>query len=100
LEINVSHTLTVDGFLTSKGGDWKSYRAGGGSGGSVFIKTWTIVELTTLVVIGTDFTGICKTNYHTITTTMTIVNKSKSRTEQIVKLVFLLIQLKYFGKWH
>lgn len=42
LEINVSHTLTVDGFLTSKGGDWKSYKAGGGSGGSVYIKTWTI----------------------------------------------------------
>ena len=42
LEINVSHTLTVDGFITSKGGDWKSYKAGGGSGGSVYIKTWTI----------------------------------------------------------
>jgi hypothetical protein len=102
LEINVSHTLTVDGFLTSKGGDWKSYRAGGGSGGSVFIKTWTIdgdgtldTSGTTLVVIGTDFTGICKYNYHTITTTMTIVNKSKSRTEQIVKLVFLLIMSTY-----
>jgi hypothetical protein len=27
-------------------------------------------ELTTLVVIGTDCTGGCKSNYHTITTTM------------------------------
>jgi len=26
-------------------------------------------ELTTLVVIGTDYTGSCKSNYHTITTT-------------------------------
>jgi hypothetical protein len=29
------------------------------------------VELTTLVVIGTDFIGSCKSNYHMITTTMT-----------------------------
>jgi hypothetical protein len=28
-------------------------------------------ELTTLVVIGTDCTGSCKTNYHTIKTMMT-----------------------------
>ena len=28
-------------------------------------------ELTTLVVIGTDCTGSCKSIYHTITTTMT-----------------------------
>ena len=27
-------------------------------------------ELTTLMVIGTDCTGSCKLNYHTITTTM------------------------------
>ena len=27
-------------------------------------------ELTTLVVIGTDYIGSCKSNYHTITTTM------------------------------
>ena len=27
-------------------------------------------ELTTLVVIGTDCTSSCKSNYHTITTTM------------------------------
>ena len=27
-------------------------------------------ELTTLVVIGTDYTGSCKSNYHTITTTV------------------------------
>jgi hypothetical protein len=26
-------------------------------------------ELTTLVVIGTDYTGSCKSNYHTITVT-------------------------------
>jgi hypothetical protein len=30
---------------------------------------WTGFELTTFVVIGTDCTGSCKSNYHTITTT-------------------------------
>jgi len=30
---------------------------------------WAVFELTTLVVIGTDCIG-CKSNYHTITTTM------------------------------
>jgi hypothetical protein len=31
-------------------------------------------KLTTLVVIGTDCTGICKSNYHTITTTTAALN--------------------------
>jgi hypothetical protein len=31
--------------------------------------TWAGFELTTLVVIGIDYTGSCKSNYHTITTT-------------------------------
>ena len=30
---------------------------------------WTMIELTTLVLIGTDCIGRCKSNYHTITTT-------------------------------
>jgi hypothetical protein len=30
---------------------------------------WAEFELTTLVVIGTDCIGSCKSNYHTITTT-------------------------------
>jgi hypothetical protein len=30
---------------------------------------WAGFELTTLVVIGTDFIGSCKSNYHAITTT-------------------------------
>jgi hypothetical protein len=33
--------------------------------------TWTGFVLTSLVVIGTDCTGSCKSNYHTITTTTT-----------------------------
>ena len=31
--------------------------------------TWTVFELTTLTMIGTDYTGSCKSNYHTIMTT-------------------------------
>jgi len=31
-------------------------------------------ELTALVVIGTDYTGSCKSNYHTITTTDALTN--------------------------
>jgi hypothetical protein len=36
---------------------------------------WAGFELTTLVVIGTDCIGSCKSNYHTITTT-TVPNNS------------------------
>jgi hypothetical protein len=35
-----------------------------------YTPTWARFELTTLVVIGTDCTGSCKSNYHAITTTM------------------------------
>ena len=35
-----------------------------------YTSQWTGFDLTTLVVIGTDCTGSCKSNYHTITTTM------------------------------
>jgi hypothetical protein len=31
---------------------------------------WAGFEITNLVVIGTDYTGSCKSNYHMITTTM------------------------------
>jgi hypothetical protein len=33
---------------------------------------WAGFELTTLVVIGTDYTGSCKSNYHTIATMMAL----------------------------
>jgi hypothetical protein len=35
----------------------------------VYISPWAGFELTTLVVIGTDFIGSCKSNYHTVMTT-------------------------------
>jgi len=35
--------------------------------------TWVGFELTTLVVMGTDCIGSCKSNYHTITTTTTYI---------------------------
>jgi hypothetical protein len=36
-----------------------------------YTSPWTGFRLTTLVVMGTDCTGSCKSNYHTITTTTT-----------------------------
>jgi hypothetical protein len=35
------------------------------------------VELTNLVVIGTDYTGSCKSNYHTVTTPSTLIGSFK-----------------------
>jgi hypothetical protein len=40
-------------------------------------------ELATLLVIGTDCTGRCKSNYHTITTTTALNNKKKLMFGQI-----------------
>lgn len=42
LKLEVLHFLTVDGTLSADGGDWRSVRAGGGSGGSVWLETHTI----------------------------------------------------------
>ena len=42
LYLKVSHTLTVDGELLAKGGDWRSVEAGGGSGGSILMNVYTI----------------------------------------------------------
>jgi hypothetical protein len=36
----------------------------------LYISPWSRFELTTLVVIGTDYICSCKSNYHTITATM------------------------------
>jgi hypothetical protein len=41
-----------------------------------YTSPWKGFELTYLVVIGTDCTGSCKSNYHMITTTM-VVGPSK-----------------------
>jgi len=38
---------------------WQTYR---------YTSPWTGLELTTLVAIGIDCTGSCKSNYHTIAT--------------------------------
>jgi hypothetical protein len=37
----------------------------------IMLHTWSRFELTTLVMIGTDCIGSCKSNYHTITATTT-----------------------------
>jgi hypothetical protein len=41
---------------------------------------WAGFKLTTLVVIGTDCIGSCKSNYHTITTTMAPYKNNKLHT--------------------
>jgi len=38
-----------------------------------YTSPWARFELKTLLVIGTDYTGSCKTNYHTITTTTDVM---------------------------
>ena len=54
--------------------------------------TWARFKLTTLVVIGTDCTGSCKSNYHTITTTtVTIVT--------IVKQIPSLCRICFKSAW-
>ena len=47
-----------------------------------YISPWTGFELITLVVIGTDFTGSCKSNYHAITTTTASSIRSVWRYQQ------------------
>jgi hypothetical protein len=41
----------------------------------LYISPWSRFELTTSVVIGTDYIDSCKSNYHTITATMTLDKK-------------------------
>jgi hypothetical protein len=42
-----------------------------------YTSPWTGLKLTTLVLIGIDCTGSCKSNYHTITTMMAPFGKCK-----------------------
>jgi hypothetical protein len=52
-----------------------------------YTSPWTGFELTTLVVIGTDYTGSCKSNYRTITsTTASWGNKTKGLNTHIFRI--------------
>ena len=51
---------------------------------------WTGFELTTFVMIGTDCTDSCKSNYHTITTTTTTVIHSDIWYYPLCKLKIVL----------
>ena len=51
-----------------------------------YTSPWVGFKLTTLVVIGTDFIGSCKSNYRTITTTLS---------PKILKLISILVYDKY-----
>jgi hypothetical protein len=70
---------------------------------SEYTSPWAAFELTTLVVIGNDCTGSCKSNYHMITTTVTpkVCHLSKNSSDIISSMLFsqtvattLLIELK------
>ena len=59
LRLDIAEWLTVDGTISVAGGDWRSIHAGGGSGGSVFIKA-TILDGSGLVDVsgGSGFGGV------------------------------------------
>jgi hypothetical protein len=52
-----------------------------------YTSPWTGFELTTLVVIGTDCTGSCKSNYRTIaSTTASLGNKTKGLNTHVFRI--------------
>jgi len=48
----------------------------------LYTTPWSIFELTTSVVIGTDCIGSCKSNYHTIMATMPPPKKNPHKKQQ------------------
>ena len=44
-----------------------------------YISPWAGFELTTFVMIDTDYIGICKSNYHMITTMTTLTKNKESQ---------------------
>jgi len=70
--------------------------------------TWTGFKITTLVVIGTDCTASCKSNYHTITTIPTfsqiyvilILYRSKPGLDINVVNSLYLTELVYCFIWY
>jgi len=69
-----------------------------------------VVELTTLVAIGTDWTGGCKSNYHTTTMTpnsrtinvitINIITKLELACALWSKILFNIIQSVFIGNLH
>jgi hypothetical protein len=55
----------------------------------LYTSPWSRFELTTSVVIGTDYIGSCKSNYHTITAT-TIPYNNLTILKDVRKSYFLL----------
>ena len=56
--------------------------------------TWAIFELTTLIVIGTDYIGSYKSNYHTTTT----AQYPKERGIHLIRLIYKQIQSNLYIK--
>ena len=57
---------------------------------------WAGLKLTMLVVIGTDWTGSCKSNYHTAMAAPTHSPQSKKLIQCICDLLFQLILLLFY----
>jgi hypothetical protein len=64
---------------------------------------WTGFEPTTLVVIGTDCTGSCISNYHTITTVFTLLETETDRKMNLwwtFLACFPVTANKFYIYWH
>ena len=66
-----------------------------------YTSSWTGFELATLVVIGTDCTGSCKSNHHTITTTTappsSLLYEQTYQHHWLYKLAFRLEKMYYLA---
>jgi hypothetical protein len=61
-------------------------------------QSWIGLKLTNLVVIGTDCTGSCKSNYHTITTTTAPKEIYEKTNDYLIVCFFVYIQ--YVISWY
>ena len=64
------------------------------------VSPWTGFELTSLVVIGTDCTGSCKSNYHAITTTTASSGKDTLHTLIMYLMYVVVVESIVRWKWY
>ena len=61
----------------------------------LYTSPWSRFELTTLVVIGTDCIGSCKSNYHTITATMAHITHKFCFHPKYICIIFVIYEYIY-----
>jgi len=61
----------------------------------LYTSPWSRFELATSVVIGTDFIGSCKSNYHTITATTAPELKVRSQYNRMQRIGMIFIVHMY-----